>query len=185
MKDKKHIVKKAIKELPAFKMPDPALWERIEAQLDCESSLKNKLPSFKAPGTVWEKIEKELDKNPKRFLTVKRMQILAAAAVVIVVSALALYGIIKSREAMESQGSETVQITSPVYDPALCENNPDVCKSPAFIDLEKQLGDVKIEINELEKYMKPDDPQLMKYFLRLENTRVEIEKKMVKMLIQS
>jgi hypothetical protein len=185
MKDKKHIVKKAIKELPEYKMPDPDLWERIEAQLDSGPSLKDKLPSFKAPDTVWGKIEKELDRNPKRFFTIKRTQLLASAAVVILVSAFALYGIKKTGQGKISPGSETVQITNPIYDPALCENNPDVCKSPAFIDLEKQLGAVKIEIDELEKYMKQDDPQLMKYFLRLENTRVEIEKKMVKMLIQS
>jgi hypothetical protein len=72
MKEKgKDILIRAIRELPERRLEDSNLWNRIEIRLNQVTELKNiniltELPAFKAPDTIWNKVENELDSLPLR-----------------------------------------------------------------------------------------------------------------------
>jgi len=66
-----------------------------------------------------------------------------------------------------------------------CKFRPQVCKTSLYKSLDQQLNDIKKEIETMEPMIKGGDPQLLKYFYRLNNERVEIEKRMVKIIMQS
>ena len=146
------------------------------------------------PEHVWAGIQEELDRKKEMPVSKINYTWAAAAASVILITAFSIYLLvsrysIKSPETnyteKENKIPETGIMNSSIYNPELCKNNPQICKSPVFIDLEKQLHEVKSELDLINGYMRTDDPQMMKYYYRLENTRVEIEKKMVKIILQS
>lgn len=72
-----------------------------------------------------------------------------------------------------------------IWNPALCESNPKICNTVFFKELDKQLMDVKGELNLMEPVIQNGDPQMMKYYYRLVNLKVEIEKKMIKIIMES
>ena len=67
-----------------------------------------------------------------------------------------------------------------------CEKLPEVCKTPLFIELHGQLKEIREEQQKLEQLLKnSQNPRLLKYYYRMENERVEIEKRLVKLFIES
>jgi hypothetical protein len=192
----KHILKKAIHKMPSFKPGKAELWKGIEARLDKKSNLQpdfSKLPVFKAPVGLWEKVEQGLKKPSHSVFTSKYFIIRTAAAFAILIS----IGIFikyqytaksltesTSIEELNSNASSKMSFES-IYNPALCKGNPQICNTPIFKSLDKQLNDLKGELNQMKPMIQKGDPQVMKYYYRLENERVEVEKKMVKIIIES
>lgn len=198
MKEKNpDILRKAIEDLPVFKVESQYLWEYIERQLPFDSIKEKgtlpKLPEFKAPESVWQKIEIVLESaeiSKKRRITPILVKWSAAAAILILAGYLSLnwfrnynqqakYFNASQTEIQEGHGIESI------YNPALCNNNPQVCSTDLFKELDKQLNEINSELETMKPMIKGNDPQLLKYYYRLENEKAEIEKKMVKIIMQS
>lgn len=191
-----NILKEAINGLPSLKAPEDA-WEGIEQKLKEQHPI-NDLPEFKAPEYVWEGIEKELDKAipRKRTNTIRLVIRSSAAAIVFLV---ALYGIRvivgkrgteqdvlqKFRTGMYDMNKAEEAGLESLYNPSLCRSNPQVCNTPLFKSLDNELFVIKAEIEEMKPMVKGGDPQLMKYYYRLINERTEIEKRMVRLIMQT
>ena len=193
MKEKNtHILKKAIRELPAFKLGDEQMWERLTGEI---SGTVDRMPEYKAPEGLWEKIELELDKP--RLMHRRSIPVLTriAAGLLIVISIGLVLRFIKNNDTAGSlkfsnlSENEIVPLEESemisIYNPALCQTNPLICNTSLFKELGKQLDEVKGEIDLIGTLIRKDDPQMMKYYYRLENLRVEIEKKMVKLILES
>jgi hypothetical protein len=72
-----------------------------------------------------------------------------------------------------------------IYNPAMCRSNPRICSTPIFKSLDNELNVIKAEIEEMKPMVKGGDPQLMKYYYRLINERTEIEKRLVRLILQT
>jgi hypothetical protein len=203
MKEKnRHILKRAIGNLPAYKMGETDFWVRFDNQRDGKYKTRigngiNDLPEFDAPKGLWERVESELDKRPNnQILRPFSFMIRVAAAAVVILSI--GFGIILIKHkytpeyARESVVDEKIIPVSkdemdglPIFNPSACEGNPQICNTVLFKALDRQLKDVKEELHLMRPLVHKDDPQMMKYYYRLENLRVEIEKKMLKMIMES
>jgi hypothetical protein len=188
------MLKEAIRHLPSFKAPD-GLWEELEQKLKLQHPL-NDLPGYTAPEDAWEKIERELDKEItlKRKNTI-RLVIRTSAAVILLLLSLYSTKVIIGDKAqgklhrlkteipdvnnLEERGFESI------YNPALCQSNPHVCSTPLFKSLDNELQVIKAEIIEMKPMVKGGDPQLLKYYYRLVNEHIEIEKRLVKLIMQT
>lgn len=192
----RHILKKAIREMPVHKLPNESLWERIMVNRANAQPMSDRLPTYKAPEGIWENIEKELNNKPatRPWHAFKYVRLAAAIAGLIVMLGT---GWIVIRH---YSGNTTGQITetdlnhtepgkitqSPlVYDPGLCRSNPHACNTRLFKELDQQWHDVKKELEMLEPEIQHNDPQLTRYFYRLDNLKIEIEKKMLKLILES
>lgn len=218
------ILKKAIAELPEFRLNNPEIWPRIEDVLRKESKFSVKLPEYKAPEglwntieerlnqqvpqlnnaindlpeqkapeKIWKNIENELDKTilfRQKKLIPWIIRISAAAVITILVGYFSITWIVEtSRRKTFFSNSKTVESKEEgfesIYNPALCKSNPQVCSTDLFKSLDNQLNDIKSEIESMKPLIKGNDPQLLKYYYRLENERAEIEKRLVKIIMQS
>ncbi len=197
MKEKnRHILKKAIGEMPVHRLPNEFLWERIIESRANHQALPDRLPTFKAPEGVWENIAKELNNKPaikpRRALQYVR---LAAAITGIIMMLGTGWIMIRNQSGNATRqiavsglnNSVTDKVTqSPlVYDPGLCRSNPRACNTKLFKELDRQWHDVKKELEMLEPEIRHNDPQLTGYFYRLDNLKIEIEKKMLKLILES
>ena len=191
--ENKHILKKAIKELPVFKPDNSDLWESIERQLDRKKIFYN-LPEYKAPDALWNKVEQGLDKRKIRrsFFSAHYLARIAAVIILFVSFGIIIkyeYGRKYLKEASYLEKPEAKTMNEPgiesIYNSALCKGNPQICNTPLFKSLDKQLNEVKGELDQMKPMIKNGDPQMMKYYYRLEKERVEVEKKMVKIIMES
>jgi len=201
MKEKNRaILKKAIGQLPEYSLKKPDIWIKIENRLN-ETDLDKyylTLPVYKAPDNLWEKVEKELNKKRKlkqNYFFRLMIRISAAAVLILLVG----YGIlrwdrakVKIEELQSNSKTEIFKMDNTddsgiesIYNPALCQSNPQICSTDLFKSLDKELNDIKVEIEALKPMIKGNDPQIMKYYYRLVNERVEIEKRMVKIIMQT
>lgn len=192
----RNILKKTISHLPEFKAPEN-IWEEVEQKLKKQHPINN-LPAYKAPENVWKKIEKELDKGIalKRRNTIRLVIRSSAAAIVFLV---ALYGIrvivgdrVTDQDMLQELRTEMPDMNETdeagfelIYNPSLCRSNPQVCGTPLFKSLDNELHIIKAEIEEMKPLVKGEDPQLLKYYYRLVNERAEIEKRLVKLIMQT
>jgi hypothetical protein len=197
MKENNKYLKKAISGLPTFKVNKEGLWGSIKAKLENRSRSKilfSNLPEHKAPENLWQKVKHELDQKNKSKLQHLTTYITRAAAVITLLITIGI-AVKHYRETKFSDGSfiieknetnrkQDVGIES-IYNQALCKANPQICSTPLFKGLDSQLNEVKGEIDKIEPMVKNGDPQLMKYFHRLVNEKVKIEKKLVKIIIES
>jgi hypothetical protein len=182
-------------DLPVFKAPD-YLWNKVEEQLNLDSfkKAKQELPIFKAPDILWNDIENRIDKPPVRRINLKVIQYAAVAAVLIVL----IVGIrIKSSKIKDSDITYSVEIVPDEHhEPPntnqqditkeLCDHNPIACAKPEYMELNRQLEEVAKELDKLCKLVdRQSNPQSMKYIYMLENKRGEIEKKMIRMVLDS
>lgn len=198
MKEKKrYYLKKAISELPDCTLKKKNLWEDIETSLNTKArseNFYNKLPQYKAPYDLWGKIEQGLEQN-NNSSSLNSIYFLARTAAMIALL-LGIGMIIKHRYQIKSPENkyktEEINIAAEkdtefesIYNPAICKSNPEICNTQMFKMLDQQLNEVKGEINKMKAMSQKEDPQMMKYFHRLVNERAEIEKKMVKIIIES
>jgi hypothetical protein len=189
MKEKnRRILNKAIARMPVYRADDN-LWDGISEQIygGYASSVGN-LPVFKAPESLWGQIDKMLDppRNHQNGRMLRFTRIAAAATILLAVGAGLIYIILMNID--KNPGTihtESLTEVSLLYNPSLCQGNPHVCNSPIFRELNRQLTEIKEELVLMEPIVNNEDPQMLKYYYRLENLRVEIEKKMVKMIIES
>jgi hypothetical protein len=198
----RYILKKAIGEMPTFKLEVSNFWERIDNQLNKKYNTQfgnfiTDLPKNAAPDGLWERVEYNLNKRQnnrqlKSFYYLKR----AVAAAVIVLSIGFGLMFIKHEFTSESlhesaelhkidtNSKDKMEIQS-IWNPALCKGNPQIFNTVLFKALDKQLNEVKGELVLMKPMIRNGDPQMMKYYYRLVNLRVEIEKKMVKIVMES
>jgi len=187
--------------LPEFRAPE-TLWAKIDARMKAQhpvlSQAIEELPYYKAPADSWRRVQNELETSVKKVRSINIRIVTRVAAAVLLIVTIGL-GIVewKSRESdekmilefMSTKDSEfnsdmNLGINS-IYNPALCKSNPQICETELFKSLEKQRTEIESEIKKMEPMIKDGDPQLMKYYHRLVNEQVEIEKRMVKLIIES
>lgn len=184
----RRILRKAIARMPVYS-PGDNLWDEISDRINggYAKSIAN-LPVFKAPDNLWDQVDSRLDAS--RNLHKRRMfgltRIAAAIAILLALGAGLIYIIHTNTD--QNSGTiltESVPEVSFLDNPSICQGNPRVCKSPVFMELNRQLTEVKKELDLMEPMVTREDPQMLKYYYRLENLRVEIEKKMVKIIVES
>lgn len=180
-----------LNKLPEFKAPD-RIWEKVQFDLEPDSfkNAKINLPEFKAPDRIWNNIEPHA-KDP----VVQRLKILYKyAAAFILLVGLTVGVLFKSSESDISYSIEIVPIETNIYPgekrtditQKLCHQNPVACRNLEYIELNKQLNEVSLELEKLHQMVeKIKSPLSQKYIYMLENKRVEIEKKMIKVVLDS
>ena len=203
MKEKNiKMLKKAIGEMPVFKLKDINFWDIFDNQQDKKEnteygSLISDLPKKVAPEGLWEKVAYELDnQSDNRHISSFNFLMQVAATFVIIFSIGFGIFFIKHHHPIRSSNksvmlrktdinskNETGNIS--IWNPALCKSNPRICNTVLFKALDKQLNDVKGELRLMGPIIRKGDPQMMKYYYRLVNLKVEIEKKMVKIIMES
>jgi hypothetical protein len=185
MKEKKRSnLKRAVHNLPDYtsrQLDFHTITERIS-----DSPLTNLLPEFKAPEGLWNKIESRLSNKPVgiRFGSV----FLRIAAIVVFLITLSIGYLILKPDALPLANQKRVQDETnlaELYNPSMCTANPSVCNTPVFKELTKQLQDLKQELINMEDLIGNREPQMMKYYYRLINQKVAVEKKMVKIIVES
>lgn len=183
-----------LSDLPRLKAPERT-WVAIENKLnELESPLGkaiSELPEYRAPAVAWKKIEANLDR--KRILPIRNRVFFItkiAASVLVLISV--AYGIFRysqnNKEELARDTFESMEFSAGIeviYNKAMCKSNPQICDTELFKSLDRELQELKQELEVLESFMKDDDPQMMKYYHRLVNERVEIEKRMIRLIIES
>ncbi|MGD2033415.1 MAG: hypothetical protein PVF73_00045 [Bacteroidales bacterium] len=188
------------KNLPQFNAPT-VLWNKIETKPEDRKSVLQRavkdMPVYKAPAGNWKKIHRVLDRSSEKVLKINYSLIGRIAAAVIIVIA-AWLGILKlnNREAENTMPEDNGFAGSDfsldmgagikvIYNLAMCRSNPQICETELFRSLNQQRQEIENEIRNLETILRKNDPQLMKYYYRLVNEQVEIEKRMVRLIIGS
>lgn len=189
--------------MPEYDAPK-GIWKNIESTLN-KMSYENAigcLPEHPLPIDIWPGIEKELNKTKKVKPKKIYLSLLKVAAILIVVvgSSLAIRAIINQNEKrgtisysveMIDVGEISNEVNSPGLDKdehiqTICRNNPIVCSTPQFVELNSQIEDVDKELENIATFLKKDnDPQLQRYYYQLENEKLSIEKKIIKMINES
>jgi|WetSurMetagenome_2_1015567.scaffolds.fasta_scaffold404651_2 hypothetical protein len=203
MKEKnQHILKKAIGELPAYQLENLKFWEIFDNQQDKKNNpqfrnLLCDLPKYVAPEGLWKRVEYGLNNRPKNRQSSSFHFLTRVAAMIAIILSIG-FGLISIRyryaiKSLPDSGVTKKFLTDSkdemgimsIWNPALCQGNPQICNTILFKALEKQLNEVKGEIGLMEPMIRNGDPQMMKYYYRLVNLRVEIKKKMVKIMMES
>jgi hypothetical protein len=138
MKEKnRHILTRAIQEMPFFKPHNAELWKNIEARLDKKISTKSdfsNLPEYKAPEDLWEKVEQKLNQGNVRtpFISAYMTRIAASIILLATIGMLIKYEYgrkslneISNVENSEAKVRNKLGIES-IYNPALCKGNPKI-----------------------------------------------------------
>ncbi len=195
--------KKALKNLPQANTPD-GCWNQITQKLSNKEEIKlrkalNSLPQRKAGTAIWLKIEKELsEKNTGRLISVKLNNVIKIAALFIifigVLNVLKYYN--KPARSEKNQyrvviASQGHQLPNDNDDNMLstiirqyCSQSPEICSNEEFLELNKLLVEVQIEVENLNRInRKRGNAQLNKYLLRLNNQKIEIQKEMLQIFI--
>jgi hypothetical protein len=198
----KNNIQNTLRTLPVFKAPD-RIWDAIENELEREqdniSFDTSQLPDYKAPVRIWQNIEYELERtSSKPLLQYRRMFSVAAGIVAVLCLGVIMYVRLSNsgkelitytvekeaqteQNTFDSKGIEAEGIGDRI---ANCETSPEVCSSLRYKDLKSQLDDVKHELERLENIISKDsDPQLLKFYYRLENERADIEKSIIKLFV--
>jgi gas vesicle protein len=194
------MVSKLKNNLPQFSAPEN-LWEKIEIRMEAQSPVLSQaieeLPDFKAPADSWNRIKEKMETsaNRARKINLRIVTKVAAAAIILVSIGLGSLHLknrrpdnsIQDFRSTESSGfpSEMNVGINSIYNPSLCKSNPQICDTELFKLLDQQRSEIEAEIQNMESMIKDGDPQLMKYYHRLVNKQVEIEKRMVKLIIES
>ncbi len=197
-------LKKAIEALPSYTAPD-GLWSRIEEQLSTRDenlrSAIGELPAFEAPTGIWEGIEERTHIWGREIRHLYMTQIFRVAASVALLISLAYLTYRVLHPAKEETISEHIEIVEEDdypdirsagteirsgFNTQLCKGNPQLCNSPQYKELDRQLKELQEELNKIiEQPGSKNDPQLLKYYYRLENERIQVEKQMIRLIIQS
>lgn len=187
-------------KLSGYRAPK-GLWEKLEARMDKQSPVLytaiEELPVFATPDNSWNGIEAALSKSrtvrPKKVSSILiRVSIAATIVFAIGLTVLVYSGrrepnfpvnwqinVNKGLQPGENAGIESI------YNEALCRSNPQVCQTELFKNLDEQRDEIESEIETMKAMIHNKDPQLMKYYHRLVNEQVEIEKRMVKLILES
>jgi hypothetical protein len=197
-------LKKAVKTMPAYIAP-VGLWSRIEEQLSTrDENLRSaivELPTFEAPTGIWKGIEEQTSIHRKGIRRLYKTRIFNAAASIVLLLSLTYLAYrflipandetvtahIEIVDDEDQSGTKPVRVeVPPILNSQLCKGNPQICHSPQFKELDRQLKELQDELNRIiSQPGSKNDPQLLKYYYRLENERVQIEKRMIRLIIQS
>lgn len=183
--------------LPQYKAPE-ILWVKIEEKMKVQHPVLTNavgvLPAYIAPADSWKRVNVILGKQAR----VRHLKIFLRVAVAAIIIFSIGFGI--NRRKLKSDNDFPVSAGFPaqlnngadytfgletVYNPALCKSNPQICSTELFKSLDKQRIEIEGEILNMEPMIKGGDPQFMKYYYRLVNEQVEIEKRMVRLIIES
>ncbi len=201
MKEQGHdILKRAIRELPEYNFDSEKAWNKIDELLNHRQPFtEKKMPEYALPKDIWPAIEHSLETTQKRKIYISVARVAASIIVLIGIGVLLRENIIfRGEKGKISFSTETVEDSSflgeefPVeiqrneHLQLLCQNNPELCTSPLFIELSKQIDEIGMEMKKiLEMTEKNNDPQILRYYYQLENQKVEIELQMLKIINQS
>jgi hypothetical protein len=197
-------LKKALDELPSYVLPND-IWPDIEERLEQKDIHLKKaiddLPVFKVPSDLWKRLEEKAGLQKKTKISLYKspvFRIAASITLLISITYLAYRFLIPEGDETISMHIEIIDDSKipdivpegvgiqPIFNSQLCKGNPQLCSSPQFKELDRQLNELQ---NELDRILgqpgSKNDPQLIKYYYRLKNERVEVEKRMVKLIIQS
>jgi hypothetical protein len=196
-----NILKKAIAELPNFVCGSESMWQNIEKSLPEETTntLADVLPEYILPKDIWPAIEQDLDNRKIHKIRFAYLRIAAGIVALIglgfLVKEFVGYKADKGTitYSVETVDNSNLHINEIIQDipeneniKTLCQNNPVVCSTQQFEELTRQFDDVTGEMQEITKIIKENnDPQLLRYYYRLENQKAEIEKKMIRIITQS
>ncbi len=203
MKNKQNNLHKAIGQLPESKAPDK-IWNQVEKELlNSEKNYQkalNELPSKKAPDKLWQLIEARLDGEKKKVFFIQTRNLLRIAASFAVILTLSFAGIYLFKNRKQSEIFYSVEVINEDKEEILieednvgleileenCDNAPEICETPLYIELNAQLKEIKTEQEKLKKEIEmQSNPDLLKFYYRLENEKVMLEKSLIKMFIES
>lgn len=185
--EKNKTYRNAIESLPNYEVSSQC-WEKIKQRLDDESELARLLPQHKVEPNLWEGIEASLDGKKKRFPFRTMLRWSAAAAVVfILLLPFNIFdkadGLITSEELMmpDSQKMEdALNLEDDLL--AYCSQNPDVCESPDFNNLNNMLNQLKTEKSQLLKMSEElSDPSIDTYINKVNTNIAQVQRKLLSM----
>lgn len=186
--------------MPAYKTDLSGFWERLDHLPDKNEKQQavnpvTDLPTWSAPEGLWDEVEEKLHNIPATRIKTVRLLWQAAAAVIILCigSGIIIYrhktatGRATALTEPKSHGIVAEDDSGMTFEVnrALREGNPQTFNSALFKALDQQLQDVNTEIRLMKPMIRNRDPQMMKYYYRLVNLKVEIEKKRMKIIMES
>ncbi len=199
--DKRNIISSEFGENMLEFHASEEILENIESPQE-KSTLKkaiNQLPEHALQIDIWPVVEKELNSTQKQQSKKFYLSLLKVAAVfVLLVGGGLIYRLI-----VNSNEKDTISYSIEIIDDntilqmplnsegddhiqAICLNNPVVCSTPEFIELNKQIEDIEKELENISNILlQNNDPQIQRYYYQLENEKVEIEKKIIRVINQS
>jgi hypothetical protein len=197
-------LKKTLNEMPTYVLPHD-IWPGIEEKLTQKDVNLRKaiddLPAFKVPYDVWKGIKAKAGWQKKTQIGIFKSPVFRiAASILLLVSLtyLAYRFLMPPKDKTISIHTETINNgdnlfmkpprveMQPVFNSQLCKGNPQICNSPQFKELDRQLKELNQKLNAIMKQPgSKNDPQLLKYYYRLENEKAEVEKRMIKLIIQT
>jgi len=197
-------------QLPEYN-PRPDLWARIEADLNADQQLDNRLkdlPVYQPNSDLWLAIEHELDSAPpisSKPLHVQGNRQLVwaglAAAMLVLVGGWLFFRpnsseLIRLEYAVEQPvGIASAKTVAPLQKPLShkaaeafiarrCAEEKLICQRPEVHELRNQLVDLTNEWKRIERERQVfgDDPMLMRAQAKVENQRTEITKELITLL---
>lgn len=201
-KEQNNTLQNIIKKLPGFKVPD-IIWNRINKELSNREDIVKKLiemPVKKAPDNIWPQIEEKLNYRNQKIKYLKNTKILKIAASITILISLSFGGLYFYNHSKQKDLSYSVEIIDDsLYDIQIelktngyeklkvnCKKSPEICQSPLFIELNSQLKEIKTEQEKLKNEIKnQSNPELLKYYFRLENEKARLNKSLIKMFNES
>lgn len=179
--------KNAIESLPNHEVSSQC-WENIQQRLDEESELARLMPRHTADANLWEGIEASLDgeKNRFSFRTILGWSAAAAVALLLLIPFNKFDNedrLITSEELM-MPGSQKMEGTLNLEDDLLayCSQNPDVCESPDFNNLNNMLNQLKTEKTQLLKMSEElSDPSIDTYINKVNTNIAQVQRKLLSM----
>lgn len=198
----KHILDKALEQLPQFKADD-RIWDKVVEQLDNEEGEQNpeilkrsinQLPSFRAGENIWNNIEKELDGKSSaanKFYFLK----IAASLILLIGIGILINNMFTSNTqkdnitfSQEAVSDNTTDLSSTALEMELndlikqqCRIQPDICMNPVFNELKEELSGLTRSLEQVKTLSKnsANDPETYKYILRIQKEKAAISKKLL------
>lgn len=182
--------RKAIESLPEHQA-SPDLWMTIEQRLKDETALARRLPQHKAKAELWQTIEASLDKKQRGMSLRVFLRWSAPAAVILLLFIpISQSDLFKKGEQLITS-EETLSPVNKQMDPALdldgdilayCSQNPEVCESPDFNNLNNMLNQLKTEKHQLIRMSEEaNDPSIHNYINKVNTNIVQVQRKLLSM----
>ncbi len=193
-----NILKKKIALLQEY-TPDDSLWNVIEARLEFEKELSDKingLPDYSPADSLWNSIEEKIESSKARRLYPRYWYYAASIALILVSTVILTFHLTENRNNEVQITTEIIYYDSPVenskshwpepvqYINSLCKLNAGVCISPVFLEKKKLLQ----ELENNEKALRDFEGKfgtsetLEKSKIRIEKTRAELIRDLLNMI---
>ncbi len=182
--------RQAIASMPQHRAPEN-LWENIEQRLSSETDLSLKLPQHNANAELWSGIESALDKQ-QNTLKIKHFVRWTAAAAVIMLLFIPLNNsqLFKRGDKLVTTEELLIPVNGQVINSlnleedilACCSQNPEVCESPDFNNLNNMLNQLKTEKTHLIQLSNEmNDPSITDYINKVNSNIAQVQRKLLSM----